>query len=97
MPIYKLNWEVNMKILEEAYKFLRGLEFSGCDPVELLSLLTDYEVNHIGDILKNVIRPTLDRMKDFGTEELIPILKGKKIEHGNPGLDWGRKQSGKTV
>jgi len=86
----KIQREIQMKILEKTFDFLHEPSFDGYDPVVLLSLLTDPEVNLIGEMFVKTKRPTLERLQDYGINELIPDLKGKKIDYNDPGLDWAK-------
>ncbi|MEI6650904.1 MAG: HD domain-containing protein [Candidatus Moraniibacteriota bacterium] len=85
---------IQATILERTYDFLStGPAFEECDPAMLLALLTDDETDAIGHILLESKRLRADNglIKNFGIMEIIPDLKGKRIDLFDPDLGWGTK------
>jgi len=88
----EVNWKIQETILEQAYEFFsKDPFFEGCHPAIPLSLLTDREVDLIGDILRASKRLDIGGISGFGIMEIIPRLRWKDIDPFDPDLDWGKK------
>ena len=86
---YKVNWDVHKTVLNQAYNIFSE-EFPDIDPILILSLLTDREVNKLGILMLGTKIELQEQIKNFGVFEITPYLKGKKIDYSNPNLDWGK-------
>lgn len=62
--------------------------FADFDPVTVVSLLTDTEADEFAGLLLESQKPSVDQIRHFGIFEILPYLKGKKIDYTRPGLDW---------
>ena len=88
----EVNWKIQETILEQAYEFFqKDSFFGGCDPVIPLALLTDRDVEMIGDILRASKRLDIDGIRGFGIMEIIPHIRWKGVDPFDPDLDWGKK------
>ncbi|MBR9691163.1 HD domain-containing protein [Candidatus Woesearchaeota archaeon] len=86
---YKVNWDVHKAVLKQAYNIFSE-EFQDIDPIIILSLLTDREVNKLGILLLGTKIELREQIKNFGVFEITPYLKGKKIDYSNSDLSWGK-------
>jgi dGTPase len=94
----EVNWKIQETILEQAYEFFsKNPFFEGCHPAIPLALLTDREVDLIGDILRASKRLDIDGIRNFGIMEIIPHLRWKEIDPFDPDLGWGEKSGVKTA
>lgn len=94
----EVNWKIQETILEQAYEFFsKDRFFEGCHPAIPLALLTDREVDMIGDILRASKRLDVDGIRGFGIMEIIPHLRWKDIDPFDSDLGWGKgtEQDGK--
>lgn len=88
----EVNWKIQETILEQAYEFFATDPFfNGCDPAVPLSLLTDREVEMIGDILRASRRLDIAGIRGFGVTEIIPHIRWKNIDPFDPDLDWEKR------
>lgn len=86
----EMNWKIQETILEQAYEFFaKDRFFEGCDPAIPLALLSDREVDMIGDILRSGKRLDIDGIKGFGIMEIIPHIRWKNVDPFDPDLGWG--------
>lgn len=85
----KICEDLQITTIKKVYDFLYDdPHFKGVDPVLLLSLFTDAEINKLGDILYEG-RPL--RYEDFygmSILEIMPYLVEKEIRYWDPDLDW---------
>jgi dGTPase len=85
----KVNWSVQKAILAETYEFLsHDAFFEGCDPAIVLALMTDRELNELGNIFLRGRRPGSEDIRNFSIAEIIPFIRGKNINFTDPDLNW---------
>jgi dGTPase len=88
----KLNQTMHEEVLKQIHDYmLCHREFEGLDPVFLISLMTDKEANFFAERFLKSLNPPIEELKHFGIFEIIPHIKGKKIDYTNPDLDWKEK------
>jgi len=88
----KLNQTMHEEVLKQIYEYmLRHKEFEGLDPVFLMSLMTDKEANFFAENFLKSYDPPIESLRHFGIFEIIPHIKGKKIDYTDPDLDWKDK------
>jgi len=88
----KLDFSTHKEALRKAYDFIKNApEFHAVDPVVVLALLTDKELQELEIQISATIKPNVDRIKHFGVFKMLPDLKGRNIDYSNPGLEWGTK------
>lgn len=77
--------------MEVIYDHLVGSTyFAGCDPLVLLALMTDHEVNQIAIMLNNKKIDDYD-FCEFGIYSMASSLRGQKFELMDPGTSQWRK------
>lgn len=72
--------------------FYHDPDFSGVDIILAVSLLTDFEVDHLISLLHRYKKPSRAQITDYGVFELLPILQGRKIDYTDPDLEWGEEK-----
>ena len=86
----RADFSSHQVVLRKAYSFFsENPEFKGIDPVIILSLLTDKELQELETFMSATIKPNIDMIKHFGVFEILPNIKDKNIDYSNPNLDWG--------
>lgn len=85
----KIDNTIHMKVLETTYNALRN-ECPEIDPAIGLALLTDWELNVVGQLMLNAEVPKRRDFETFGLFEIIPYIEGKDINYTNPKLDWAK-------
>lgn len=82
--VYEQLNEIRLSLrsaLMDTYGFLsRYPYFEGCDPALLLALMTDREIDDLPAIIKNKRYPKLEEISHLGIVEIMPYLRGKKID-----------------
>jgi dGTPase len=82
----KIDLSVQEGRLRRICDYLPGSPLlEGVDPVLAISLLTDREVDMLGDVLR-AGKLTESEMKSTGLYEFLPFLQGMHIYYTNPGL-----------
>ena len=75
--------------LHSIYDFFESSpDFKDIDPAIATSLLTDNEVDTFVRLLTHSVRPTMHDFCHFGLIEIVPYLRGRKIDFTDPDLDW---------
>lgn len=97
---YKVDKKLHKHILERLYEFVsEASEFSGFDPVLVVSLLTDSDINYFGKLLLETKNPSVNQLKHkFGVFEILfpesekdrEFVKNKfkRIDYADPDLEW---------
>lgn len=87
-----LDKKIQEVCIQLVYDFLRTDEtFTELDPAILLALMTDREVDTIGQMAFRFQRPNGSDVRNFGFMEIVPSLKGRCIDWTDPKLDWQQK------
>ncbi|MEK6961271.1 MAG: HD domain-containing protein [Nanoarchaeota archaeon] len=86
----KIDWSLHETILWKLCEFFAKDVDLGIDPVLAVSLLTDREANHFATLLLNQKKPGIEEIKSWGVYEILPHIKGKKIDYSDPDLGWGK-------
>ncbi len=71
--------------------FIQEDYFKDCDPIVLISLLSDEDCYGFGKNLLTSV--SIKEMKKVGFMEVVPFLKGKKINWEKPDFSWVTKKS----
>lgn len=86
-----MDWTIHRSVMEKTYDFLSKEKlFEDCDPVMLLSLLTDKEMNKMAEIMLKSKTPKIEYVVDFGIMEIVPYIRGKKFNFVQPDLSWAK-------
>lgn len=84
----KLDFSPHKEALKKAYEFFsESPEFRGIDPVIILALLTDKELQELEIQMSATIKPNIVNIRHFGVFETLPDLKDRNIDYSNPDLD----------
>lgn len=86
-----IDWEMHERTLTRICDFFKKECDIGVDPVIAVSLLTDREANQFNEWIMSQKRPTLEDIRSWGLYEIIPHIKGKKIDYSDPDIRWASR------
>ena len=86
----KIDVSVQKIVLKRVLNYFSTMhEFLKVDPVMVVSLLTDREVNYFGNLLLESRMPSVAQIEHFGIFEIMEHLEDRDIDYTDPDLDWG--------
>lgn len=85
----KLDFSTHKEALRKAYDFIKNTpDFHAIDPIVVLALLTDKELQELESYLGATIKPDVERIKHFEVFEILNEIRWKKVDYANPDLSW---------
>ncbi|MBW2978428.1 HD domain-containing protein [Candidatus Woesearchaeota archaeon] len=88
----RVDFSSHKDVLRKAHKFFsENPEFKGIDPVVILALLTDKELQELEtQMLSATIKPNIDKISHFGVFKMLPFLK--EVDYSVADLSWGKEK-----